>query len=488
MACPQRIHVQPTGWRQSPENERFELSDMDHTMPKIYVQIAEVFEMKDDSEAAREKVVANMVTGLEFTLEQFPIMTGVLHMDPDTGRMWVTRKQNSGVDLYVKKAAEPTYAELYKKDFPAAILKCQEILPKSVTEKQLFSPLGDNADADTVISTFQINFIPGGLILAAAIHHNCSDGPGCDGFLTTWAENALAASKGEEFKPIDKAALDRSRLSAAKIPDKARWKELDEKMKKHYPILKDAGGPPPAPPADFKMPELSVVMWHFPKSSTEKLKASANQCSDSASGSWVSTYDAIMAVVWKTVTRSKIPLLKPDLEQEVILAHAVNTRNKLNPPLPERFLGNAVALPRTTPTKIKDLIAADLPDVARKVRASINSITAEYVSELPEWIAGLKDKRYISINMNSFLGMDLAGTSWQAMHCYQKHDFGLGLAKAVRFPCPAFEGYCFVYPSRVAVKEGAEDEGFEACICLEKSCQERLMKDEELLAYAQPRG
>ncbi|KAI7505052.1 hypothetical protein KC367_g835 [Hortaea werneckii] len=417
-------------------------------MPKIYVQIAEVFELKDESETNQAKIVANLVRGLDFTLAQYPIMAGGLKMDPETGRMWVAKKQDPSVGLYVNVRQTPTYQELNQKDFPAAMLKGHEILPKSVTEKQLFSPLGDNADEDLSISAFQLNFIQGGVILASAIHHNC-----------------------EEFKPIDKAALDRSRLSAAQIPDQKRWQELNEKLSLEYPILKDAGGPPPAPPADFKMPELDIVMWHFAKSKVDQLKATANHSVDGAEGSW-----------------AKIELLQPNLDQEVILAHAVNTRFKLDPPLPERFMGNAVALPRTKPTKISDLVAAPIPEVARRVRDSINSITPQYVRELPEWIAGLKDKRWISINMNSFLGMDLVGTSWQAMQCYQKHDFGFGLTKAIRFPCPAFEGYCFIYPSRAAVKEDADDEGFEVCVCLEKGCQQRLMKDEELLAYAQPRG
>ncbi|KAI7026959.1 hypothetical protein KC327_g5805 [Hortaea werneckii] len=472
MAETKCIQVRPTAWESNQKMDLFPLSDMDHTMPKIYVQIAAVFELKDEGETKKAKIVANLVKGLEFTLAQYPIMAGGLKMDPETGRMWVAEKQDSSVGLYVNARQTPTYQELNQKDFPAAMLKGHDILPKSVTEKQLFSPLGDNADEDLSISAFQLNFIPGGVILASAIHHNCSDGPGCDGFLTTWAENAAAASKGEGFKPIDKAALDRSRLSAAQIPDQKRWQELNEKLGLEYPILKDAGGPPPAPPADFKMPELDIVMWHFAKSKVDQLKATANHSVDGAEGHHQG--------------QDRITPAKPG--PKVILAHAINTRFKLDPPLPERFMGNAVALPRTKPTKIGDLVAAPIPEVARKVRDSINSITPQYVRELPEWIAGLKDKRWISINMKSFLGMDLAGTSWQAMQCYQKHDFGFGLTKAISFPCPAFEGYCFIYPSRAAVKEGADDEGFEVCVCLEKGCQQRLMKDEELLAYAQPRG
>jgi hypothetical protein len=450
-------------------------------MPKIYVQIVEVFKLAPDADKA--KVVDNMVKGLEFTLGQFPILVGGLKMDAENGRLWVTKKRDSAVSLFVQDVEETfaSYEELNNTDFPAATFKGHKLLPKAVTEKQLFSPLGDNQEDDLIISTFQINFIKGGLILGVAIHHNCSDGPGCDGFLTTWAQNSAAVSNGTSFKTVSEGTLDRSRLSAKK-PQAARWQELDQK----FPVLKDGGGPPPPPPADFKMPDLAIRMWHFPKSKTEELKAGAMV---EMGDSWISTYDAIMAVLWKSITRSKLELLHPDLDQEVILVHAVNTRKTLDPPLPEAFMGNAVALPRTEPIQISDLLTdGNLPNIAQRVRNSIKAITPQYVAELPEWIAGLEDRRWININMNSFLGMDLAGTSWQGMNVYQKHDFGFGIAKAIRFPDPQFEGYVFVYPSRAGIKENAVDEGIEVCICLEKGCHDRLMRDEELLRFAQPRG
>jgi hypothetical protein len=196
-----------------------------------------------------------------------------------------------------------------------------------------------------------------------------------------------------------------------------------------------------------------------------------------------------MSILWKSITRSKLELLHPDFGKEVILVHAVNTRKVLDPPLPETMMGNAVALPHTEPIKISELLGEDnLPEIAQRVRKSIKTITSQYVAELPEWIAGLNDRRWININMSSFLGMDLAGTSWQDMNVYRKHDFGFGIARAIRFPDPQFEGYVFVYPSRADVKENAIDKGVEVCVCLEKGCHDRLMEDQELLRYAQPRG
>lgn len=470
------IKVLPTGWQSSPENETFELSDMDHTMPKIYVQIAEVFELSDDSQTHKDKILSNTMKGLEFTLSQFPILTGNFRIDDKDGRMWVTRKRDSGVDLYINELEEITYNELLDDHFPAASLA--GILPKSVTEKQLFSPLGHNADEGIFMATFQISFIPGGLILAVAMHHSCSDGPGCDGFLTTWAQSSMAVANGTPFRPIDKTASDRSRLSAPSKPDPARWKEINDSLEKTHPVFFDAGAPPPVAPPDFVMPELSITMWRFSQNTTEKLKTEANT-SLIQEGSFVSTYNVVMATLWKHITKSKIPLLNPSLDQEVVLCHAVNTRNKLDPPLSQDYLGNAVAMPRTHPITIFSLMSSSILELALKVRESINTITPAYLSTFPLWISGLPDRRNISYRLHAFLGMDLAATSWQSMRSYTDHDFGFGLPKAVRFPRPEFEGYVFVYP------RSGEGEGTEVCVCLEKGCMERLKGDEEFGKWAQ---
>lgn len=65
--------------------ERFVISDMDHTMPKIYVQIVEVFKLAADSE--KPTVLAGMIKGLEYTLSQLSILAGVLKMDAKTRRL-----------------------------------------------------------------------------------------------------------------------------------------------------------------------------------------------------------------------------------------------------------------------------------------------------------------------------------------------------------------------------------------------------------------
>ncbi|CAI6036704.1 unnamed protein product [Clonostachys chloroleuca] len=486
----QQILLHPTGWQVGSdfETKRYPLSLMGHVMPKVYVLVSEVFALPELADTqANEAITENLKAGLEFAISRFPILAGNLEMDAASGRMWVSTTAETKVHLHVKHMLGeedfPSYSELACKDFPAALLKGHQLLPKSVTAKQLHSPLGDNNEDGIAAAAFQLNFIRGGLIVAMAVHHSVSDGPGCDGFLSTWAENSVAALNGTDFIPNETPfSLHGTKLEMEGPIPPEQMKELQEAL----PVVRDASGPMPPPPAGFKMPALVSHMWHFPKSKTEILKAKASSSGDA---NWISTYDAIMALLWSSITRAKIDLLQPDKSAKATLVHAVDTRKVWSPPLPERFLGVGATAARCEPLSVQELIAAEnLSKVAATVRSSIKGVTTDHLRRLLQWVDGHEDKRWLEISINSFLGLDLGASSWQGMKAYEKHDFGFGLPKALRWPSPPFEGFVFLYPSRAGVEGAEEDEGIEVCVCLEESCHNRLMEDQVLLEYAQLRG
>lgn len=383
------------------------------------------------------------------------------------------------VDLTIKhmEAEFPSYDELDSNDFPVAVLDSRELIPEAATDVRFHQERSVNAD--TFASAFQVNFIRGGLILGMAVSRNVSDGPGINGFLTNWAKASRAVATGSRFQLFDPVDLDRSRLNPTSIPDAARMAELQ----KEVPILKHRSQSPPAPSADnFVMPEFSPVMWHFPTSRHEKLKA---LCKPVDGKSWVSTYDCIMGLLHKTVTRAELPLLNLNMSSLSKLMYAVSNRQLLDPSLPEGLLGNAVTPSPTDIRSIQDVIDMDLTQAAALVRGSILEVTPEHIRRLAEWVAGTPDKSSIAVDLDFFLGPDLLGTSWTKMTSYTSHDFEFGLPQAMRWPKCDWDSTIFAYPR--GVKDDPE-EGFEYCVCLEKGCQERLMMGLELLEFASPRG
>lgn len=110
------LHIRPAGWKSNAASEQFPISLMGHIMPKIHVLIAEVFSLPDCVDV--EAIINSMTAGLEYSLSQFPVLTGSVEMDADSGRMWVSKKRDSAVGLHIKHMTKdefPSYAELEDK-------------------------------------------------------------------------------------------------------------------------------------------------------------------------------------------------------------------------------------------------------------------------------------------------------------------------------------------------------------------------------------
>ncbi|KAK7972564.1 hypothetical protein PG988_006698 [Apiospora saccharicola] len=457
---PKEMRILPKGWESSRETEEFPLEILGHIMPKSYVPIVE-----------------HMTMGLAHTLSRFPILTGVLKMNAQDGAMWVTKRRASTISLFVKHMLHdeefPTYLDLEKKDFPANLLRGDKLLPEAVVAKQVQSPLGDNSTNGIPIAVLQLNFIRGGLILGIAVHHAVADAPGCDGFLAYWAEATAIIATGKPPPPIATQPVDTSAHAGLLSVTEAKSEvaPVDDDESSYSTLIKDAGGPMPLPrpPDGFQMPDISQQMLHFPKSKAEALKA---RISGQLQDGWISTPRRHHGA--------------PLGQRHTGKVGPAQARTRPDHEAPPRSACGA----RCEPIPIAELTApSNLPRIASAVRASTNQLKRPgYLAGLARWIAARRDKRWLSLDFDAFLGSDMGATSWQSMTAYTTHDFGFGPPKALRWPSPALDGFVFLYPSRAAQKGPDADEGVEVCVCLERGCMERLLGDAELMAYAHPRG
>lgn len=322
--------------------------------------------------------------------------------------------------------------------------------------------------------------------------------------MTNWARYSFAVANGlpvEHSASIEKLQ-DRSILRRKGKSDGFSQEER-KALEDRYPTFKARDGPPAPPPADFKMPVVKTRIWHVSKTKLQELKTLASATSSSLPASenngdsendikcdWVSTYDALIALLWRAVIRAKMPFLKPDPAAPSKTIHAVNARGRAVP-LPEEYIGVAVTLPWSPSHPISRVLspdfAATLPLLARTVRVATNSVTPPYLDGLLDWgLACEEDMRWTELNMHMMLGVDCMIFDWHTMKSYSVHDFGFGKPAALRWPNPQFEGFAFILPTRTT--KGNEDEGLEICLGIEESCHERLDVDEELLRFAEQRG
>lgn len=484
-------------------DEVFQLSELGAIEPKLYVHMIEIFSLA--AGADKGEVLSNLSEGLSRTLAGYPILLGTLHFDNEARRIVAKKGPRSSVALHVKEPGpagetdiEP-FPFLDKHDFPVHLLDASKVLPPNVVG--VFPvPAADLSAEGPPVAAFQVTFIEGGLILALAITHQVVDGPGCEALLTVWARHSHAVTEGT----ADGAAIpanshllpERSILKAGEGPvSEEEWARLDAR----FPTYQVRDGPPAPPPAGFKMPVVKTRVWHVSRSSLQKLKALASAPvpagSPHAGGevgaqAWVSTYDALLALLWRAIVHAKEPLLRPGPTAPSKAVHAVNARGRADPPVPGDHIGVAVTLPQSPALTVADVLSQGLEDtlpvLARAVRAATAQVTAGYVADLGRWARAARDLRWVELDMHWVLGLDCMAFDWHTMRSYEEHDFGFGRPAALRWPHPQFEGFFFTLPTRST--KGNEDEGLEIMLGLEESCYARFEKDEELLRFVEQRG
>ncbi|KAK8167648.1 hypothetical protein IWX90DRAFT_484135 [Phyllosticta citrichinensis] len=177
MAIKTTFRVSSSNPDNDPEREDFPLSDFDHIPNRCYTLVSLTFNLEEEDD--RQVIIDNLIIGLQRTLSQYRSLRGTLQSDVATGRLWIREYKHSTVEFTTNwidgpEDDFPSFEALEMTDFPAAMLDGDSLLPSHVTRKETL-PRGGNGDNVPVLVA-QANFIPGGLILALAVHHSCSDG------------------------------------------------------------------------------------------------------------------------------------------------------------------------------------------------------------------------------------------------------------------------------------------------------------------------
>lgn len=302
-------------------------------------------------------------------------------------------------------------------------------------------------------------------------------GIGTQGFIRQWFANTQAIKTGGPFPPFDAAVLDKSPITYDATPSPERMSELDHSV----PFLEYLREAPTL--ESFQITPKTPIQLHIPHASIARLKSDAT--TPNSPTAWISTYDALLALLWRALTRARLPLLTTptDPKTTAILMGPINGRRHIRPtPLPPQLLGNVLALPRTSHPIAALTSPSTLSAVAAAIRASNRAhATPEMFADAVEWVAGAPHKGLIMPRLPPHQGPETMtyNTTWREMSYYEAADFGFGLPAAVRRPPPVIWPGIFMNPVRRGV------DGFdEFCVIVETECAERLRGDEELLRYA----
>ncbi|KAL0940390.1 acyl transferase [Colletotrichum truncatum] len=466
----EEYQLHPWGWENDPEEERFKLSTLDYLSAMTYNNYALFFKLDDEE---KSKVAEVLKEGLERTLSQTKNLVGTIEKDED-GYHSIVKKKDSTVKFVVQHLDSPedkfpSFEEIEKAHFITTTLgdiKVLSNLPMTYGEKPEAHP-----NAHPVVASYKANFIPGGLIFNMHSHHYSNDVVGWGSFTKQLADNCYAIINKTEFPSFDPKCLDRSRFTAPPIPKESRVN---------------------APPQADRHPQHKLsqsVIFHLPKSKAAELKKAATP----DDGSWISTYDAVSAIMWRVFSQIREPVYKPDPASTPIWAEGVNLTKRLtDPKMPARMQGNLFFATMSALSTVPQLTTAEivseapLSKLASYTRQMTNGVTSEMLAGALQMLAPIDNKHDLSVRVNSFPPMTMVITDWRDADVCTA-DFGFAKPTAFRHLFDTVsEGLVIVYPPHKG--QAGDDEGIELQIAFEKELVPQLVDHPEWKKYFEFRG
>ncbi|EOO00907.1 putative acyl transferase protein [Phaeoacremonium minimum UCRPA7] len=466
------FHLHPLGWEQDPEEERFKFSTLDYLPACVYNNYVLFFRLDDGN---KSNMVALLKAGLERTLSQVRHLCGTVEKDAATGSHSFVKRRDGTIQFHVQwldspqedlgnNQTYPSFDELESQNFSSTVLG--DLGLWSVPPMTHGIKPEAHIDNSPAVSSFKANFIRGGLVFNIHVHHCSNDVMGWAAFTHQLAENCRAIHEAKtSFSAWDPACLDRSRLLRKDVPEEAK-----------------VDGPAPGRPHPDLMP-IEQLLFHLPKSKAARLKALATP---SDGTSWISTFDAFSAFIWRTLLRLRMENFKADPSTTVLWMAPVDMRKRLHdPPCPPRTQGNVFSLVRATATA-GFVTEGPLSEVASFIRRLINGASQEELDKRLDMVATIRDKTNLFLRADTLAPLTLLVTDWRATNIAAA-DFGLASPTAFRHVSDNVTRCVVqVYPPRAALPES--DEGCEFAIVYEKSLAKELIEDPEWSEYFEYRG
>ena len=262
----------------------------------------------------------------------------------------------------------------------------------------------------------------GGVAIGVAVSHPLCDGLATTRFINSWAKLA----RGDALGPDEMPFLDRTVLKPSLPPSAPRFDHPELK-----PMPLKLGSTDNI--AEQKKKTTFALLKLTPEQ-VETLKKRANneqsQCQKQGSRPY-SRYEAISAHIWRCASKAR----ELDEDQPTVVKFNVDIRNRLNPPLPQNYFGNALAATVTPICCAGGIISKPLSYAAQKIREAVEKLANEYMISQLDFIASQERMDPIRTpyfergehrpdvlffgNPNLILG------SWMSMPVYEA-DFGWG--------------------------------------------------------------
>ncbi|MCJ1469993.1 hypothetical protein MMC07_008638 [Pseudocyphellaria aurata] len=444
-----------------------ELAIMDQ-MPfmNFYSQIVLCFPLAGSAD--NSEIIADLEKAMRTITRIFPFLNKQVVLERDEGSVVPTsgthklapRDNADELLLRVNRIAGhfPSYEEIRRSRAPVSLLDGSVLAP--------MKSLPDMCDFSTPqpVLVVQANFIAGGLLLCFAVMHNALDGHGLGQVIKHFA----TACRGGNISDADIKAgnLARSNLFPPLRPgEPSQTHSMYQKQRDQSTTE----------PNDSQ--SIAWVYYGLSAVKLAELKREASRKASTISGaSWLSTNDALSALIWRAIVTARLPKLK--LDRTSSLERAVNGRKFVRPAVPDSYMGACVVDTFST-LSVSDLVQKlHISDIALVLRKSLNEVDDYRLRSHVSLLYSEPDKRNITFSLPS-PDTDVLVSSWAAWPVYPS-DFGEHLGKPEFVRRPNFgplDGLAYMMPRNLAGD-------IDVAICLKTDDLERLKDDSVWRTYA----
>ncbi|KOM52202.1 hypothetical protein LR48_Vigan09g086100 [Vigna angularis] len=253
--------------------------------------------------------------------------------------------------------------------------------------------------------------------IGVAISHTLTDGVAAIQFINSWAKLA----RGDTLEPHEMPFLDRTVLKFTAPPSPPRF---DHQEFKSLPLILGRSDT-----TLEKSKRVGAMSLKLTAEQVGKLKNKANADKSTEGSRPYSRFEAIGAHVWRCASKAR----RLDENQPTLLRFNADIRNRVIPPLPRNYFGNALVL-KTASSRAGEILSTSLGHAAQKIREAVEELTYEYIKSQFDLIRSQDDMdkaRALSFGINEgkdavFVGNpNLRITSWLSMPIHGA-DFGWG--------------------------------------------------------------
>ena len=211
----------------------------------------------------------------------------------------------------------------------------------------------------------------GGFSLSLATSHVITDGLSAANFMTEWAR----LTRGEPLLTVP--FHDKKKAFKAGEPGSSPRFDYSNDFCRLPFLLKRPS------PEELKNMETTMISLRLAKEQVEKLKKMANQDRQIHIKTTrpYTRYEALIAHIWRCASKAR----KHQDEQLTGCLVTIDSRRRLQPPLPLGYFGNGV-FDITATSCAGDLMSKPLSYGASKIRAVIENVTNDYVTSAIDYL------------------------------------------------------------------------------------------------------